>query len=243
MIIGLAFSTVTSSCSSDSDAFKSTKVERNAIKDGNKAYNDKEFAKAIEYYQKAIKSNPNSEKAKLNKAVATLLNPESDSTAMNEANQLLAGFAQSAMDPEVSDNALYNMSNFMVYMGDALAAQQQMQQPDQAQGSPNHVQLYKQAISGYEELLRRKPGDFKVTQNLRITQLKLPEDQQQQQQNQDQQDQQQNQEQQNQDQQDKQQQQQQQPEAAQLRALENHEAETRKNTRFVEPRTQNDKPW
>lgn len=243
VICAFAIIFVASGCSSDAEKIESTKVERNSIKAGNKEFDKRNFAKAMEYYQKALESNPASEKAKFNHAVAALLAPDLDSVARAEANQALIDLAKGAREPEVSENALYNLSNFLVYFGDAIQQQQQQNAgaPEMQQQGPNPVEYYKQAISGYEELLRRKPGDLKVTQNLRITQLKLPEDQQQQQnQNENQQDQQN----QDQQQQQEQQQQQQQPQSDLLKALENHESETRQNARKVaSPRTQTDKPW
>ena len=222
---------------------ESNKEERNAIKKGNENYKIHDFASAVRNYDAAIQSNPSSEVAKLNKAVATFLSNESDSTDRKNADSLLVNLATSATNIEVTENALYNQANIYVNLGDQL---KELSQTEGEQGmaqamSQESTKLYKAAIENYKELLRRKPGDLKVTQNLRITQLKLPpedqnnDDQQQQDQQQDQQ----------QQQQDQQQQQQPQPQADALNALQKREAQTRK--RQVEPVQPNiytsDKPW
>lgn len=227
-----------------SEKVESNKVERNAIKAGNKAFKEHNFNEAMSYYNKALEANPSSEVAKYDLALATLISYESDSTQRQTADQYLKELAQSAKNPEVSENALYTMSNFSVYVGDELKAQSESDADQQMaqELSKKSTEFYKQAIELYKELLRRKPGDLKVTQNLRITQLKLPpEDNQDNDQNQDQQ----NQEQQNQQDQQQQQQQQQQPQADALNALEKREAQTRKKQ--VQPqqaeRPTTDKPW
>lgn len=239
----LAFSLLLGA-SSCTEHLQSNKAERNAIKSGNKSYKNREFADAAESYREALEANPNSEVAKLNLALATLISNEADSTRRAQADSLLQNLAQSASDPEVSEHALYTLSNFSVYIGDELKSQAES---DADQGmaqelSKKSTEYYKQAISGYQELLRRKPGDLKVTQNLRITQLKLPPEQDNQDQdNQDQQEQQQDQQQ----EQQQQQQQQPQPQADALNALEKREMQTRK--RQVQPatpvRSASDKPW
>lgn len=239
-------------CSENTGPNTSNKTERNAIKAGNKAYHKREFSEAMEDYNRALESNPFSEVAKLNLAMATLLNNETDSMQRNVADSLLTSLSRAAENPEVSENALYTRANFAVYIGDELQNQANAMQMGGAQQSaqqgPSAADYYKQAIEDYKELLRRKPGDLKVTQNLRITQLKLPPDQQNQ--NQQNPDNQQNQE--NQDNQDQNEnkespapQQQQQPQADALNALEKREIQTRKKqaapVRNERPTT--DKPW
>lgn len=228
-----------------SQKVESNKTERNAIKSGNRAYQKHEFAKAADLYGKALQSNPESEVAKLNLAMALLLSNETDSAQRQMASEYLNELSRGATNPEVSENALYNMSNFAVYIGDELKQQAEMD-ADQSMGqemSKKSTEFYKQAIECYKELLRRKPGDLKVTQNLRIVQLKLPpeENQDQNQQN-DQQQQQQDQQEQEQQQQ---QQQQQQPQADALNALEKRETQTRKKQmQPVSPSASaTDKPW
>lgn len=225
-----------------SEQVQSNKAERNAIKDGNKAFKKHEFANAMESYQDALDANSASEVAKLNLAMATLLSNEADSAQRETANRYLRDLSLQANDPEVSDNALYTMSNFSVYIGDELTrqAQTEAEQGMADELSKKSTEYYRQAIEGYKELLRRKPGDLKVTQNLRITQLKLPpEDNQSQDQNQEQ-----NQDQQQQEQQ-QDQQQQQQPQADALNALEKREAQTRKKqVQPVNPSASStSKPW
>lgn len=235
------------SCSQRID---SNKEERNAVKAGNKAYKSHQYDEAISDYDEAIEANPASEKAKYNLALATLMYQGADSVALDRAQNYLVELAKNASDPDVAENAIYTMANAAVHIGDELKRQSEVQGEDQGmaqQMSQKSTEYYRQAIAGYQELLRRKPGDLKVTQNLRVTQLKLPPEQdgggggndnQNQDQNQDQQDQQ------NQNQQQQQQQQQPQPQADALNALEKREAQTRK--RQVQPpaaSARTDKPW
>ena len=235
-VLGLGFA---SSCSGEAEKYESNKHERNAIKEGNENYKDHSFSNAAKNYSEALEYNPESEVAMLNLALANFQSNEADSTARQLADSLLIQLSQSAINPEVGENALYNRSNILVYYGDEFknAAEKDPQLANEL--SQQSTQLYKQAIEGYKELLRRKPGDLKVTQNLRITQLKLPPEDQ----NQNNQDQQQQQQQQEQDQQ--QQQQQQQPQADQLNALQKREAQTRKKQTEKEEKAQytTDKPW
>lgn len=223
---------------------QSNKVERNAIKAGNKAFNRHDFVEAVEDYQRAIDANPESEVGKLNFAMATLLNNESDSLQRAAADSLLGVLAKGTNNPDVSENALYTRANIAVYIGDEVQKMAQADAETAQQVGQNAAQYYKMAIEDYKEILRRKPGDLKVTQNLRITQLKLPpEDQNNNSSNNDNNND--NQENQDQEQSQPQQQQQDQSKADALNALQKREVQTRK--RQVQPvnpeRTSNEKPW
>lgn len=241
-VIGFNLAFGLSSCS---EKVESNKVERKAIKSGNSSYKKHDFKKAISEYNEALESNPTSEVAQFNKALATLVSNETDSVERAEANNILLALGAHANNPDVSENAIYTMANFSVYIGDELKAQAE-NDGDQGMAqelSKKSTEYYKQAIEGYKEILRRKPGDLRVTQNLRITQLKLPPEENQEQNQQDQQ--QQQQQDQEQEQQQQQQQQQQQPQADALNALEKREAQTRKRqVQPVQPQARTtDKPW
>lgn len=235
----------------EKESVQSNKRERNAVKDGNKLYNKKKYSEAIESYDKALKANPSSDRAFFNRSLATLMSGTNDSTMLIKARTKLNDLVDGSSDAEVREYALYTLGNDAVYIGDELVKQAELSGATNPALADSLKQLstesYKQAIHNYEELLRRKPGDARVMQNLRIAQLKLPPEQKGGgggggNQNQDRQDQQQQQQQEQQQQQD-QQQKKQQDEA--LKALEMREMKTRQQQdKPAQPnRRQPDKPW
>ncbi|MDE6652969.1 MAG: tetratricopeptide repeat protein [Muribaculaceae bacterium] len=210
----------------------SVKAERNFIKDGNKAFGDGNYQKALDYYQKALGIAPASEAALFNKALSmVMLSGGQDSVMIKQAMDIYERLGKSAVDTAIKDKANYNLGNMAFNRQD-----------------------YKQSIEYYKRVLRSNPSNMKARENLRVAQLKLPpEDQNQNQdQQQQQQDQQQEQQDQNQDQQD-QQDQQQQPQDQQngnsdqiLQSMQNRENQTRKDTEKKEMNVgaaSTDKPW
>lgn len=222
---------------------ESYKAERNDIRRGNKLFEDEQYYKAIEAYDKALAVNGGSIRARYNKAIA-LLQLQSDDNKGTEndpraqAAELLGGLIPDARlyDPQVAQNAFYNLGNMAF-----------------------NDEQYDRAIEMYKSTLRMKPDNQDARENLRLAQLKKQEqenqDQQQQQQDQQQQEQQQEQQQQQQQeqQQQEQQQEQQQPKpmtnSAQqiLQSMQNKENATRKKVNEQETeaaaRPQTDKPW
>ena len=153
---------------------KSTRKERNYIVEGNKLYANKEYKKAEEAYNLALKENPMSYRALYNKALTQIrLGEDEDLKDQEQKKQYLQNGVQAmesvaginGADPEVSSMAHYNLGNIAFKSGD-----------------------YASAIQSYKQSLRLNPTSDKVRKNLRIAQKKL---QQQNNQNQDQQDQQQ----------------------------------------------------
>lgn len=211
---------------------ESTRKERNYITEGNKLYNDGRYRAAYLKYQQALKENPSSAVARYNLGLSQIRLGSNPSDTTQAAKDMLANGAK-AMEqisqmgrekPKLASRANYNLGNIAFNSED-----------------------YSNALNYYKQSLRLNPDDEAARRNLRITQLKLQNQNQDknqdqnkdQEQNQDQnQDQQQNQDQ-NQDQnkdqnQDKdQQQQQQQPDINQqtadqiLKAMENKENQTR----------------
>lgn len=218
------------------DPAESFHDERNFIRHGNNQFNDSNWHRALEYYNKALMVNAGSLAARYNKAAA-LLNMASADNAGTEADprrqaaEILTDLVDDARShrPEIAQRALYNLGNICYNDGQ-----------------------YGQAIGMYERSLMLNPDDIDARYNLRLAQLK--QEQEQQQQNEDQQ---QNEEQQQQQQQqqneDQQQQQQQQPEpmtqSAQqiLQSMQNKENQTRQRVEQEEPqqgqRRQPEKPW
>lgn len=154
---------------------QSTKAERNFIREGNKLFEDENYADAEIAYSKALQANPASATAAYNMGLAIAKQAaEGDTTGLAQrADSLFNHAAQLTQDKKLKSMAYYNMGNLSY-----------------------NSQQYDRAIQAYQNALRNVPTDDDARYNLRMAQLKLKE-QQQQQQNKDQ-----NQDQQNQDNQD-----------------------------------------
>jgi tetratricopeptide (TPR) repeat protein len=238
----------TTACQSD----VSNKTERNAIKSGNKLFEKNKFKEAIKEYDEALDANSSSEVAKYDRALASVMT--NDSIGVTDGMKAFDELGKAAQTPDLQRASLYNLGNVYSLTGDNYRDAAKAPENQQLADTLNQIstQYYRQAIEYYKQILRRQPNDIKTLQNLRITQLKLPpEDQnknnndknkdQQQQQNQDQQQQQQNQD------------QQQQPQSNQdkdqmLNAVQNRENQTRREQGKKKPvqavgRPQSDKPW
>lgn len=208
----------------------SVKKERNFIKDGNKAFNDGNYQKALDFYENALGVAPASEPALFNKALSMMmLSGGQDSIMIKQAGAIYENLAKGASDTSIKEKANYNLGNMAF-----------------------NSQDYKRSIEYYKNVLRSNPSNMKARENLRVAQLKLPpEDQNQDQNQQQQQQQQQDQQPQQQDQQDQQdQQQQQQPQNGNadqiLQSMQNRENQTRKDTEKKEMNVgaaTTDKPW
>lgn len=214
--------------SSPANSAKTTKIERNSIKDGNEAFGQGNFRKALDLYDDAISSSPASEAARFNKAVALVkLSGGRDSSMIAEATQIYDNLGETAADASIKEKANYNLGNLAFYENE-----------------------FDKSIEFYKRALRINPNNMKTRENLRVAQLKRHDDNQQQNQ-QDQQQQQQEQEQQQQQQDQPQQQQQEQPQpdtnADQiLQSMQNRENQTRKQAEKKESnsrRSYSDKPW
>ena len=219
-------------------AEESTKQERNLIKEGNKLFNEGNYAKALKLYNEALNETPNSEAAKFNRATAlTKLSSEPNDTLAKQASEIYKALSQSAASKNIKEKASYNLGN-----------------------QEFHRQNYQGSIDYYKEALRINPANEKTRQNLLVAQLKLQQQQNQQDQQDQQQDQQQQQQQEQQQQQQEQQEQQQQqpPQQPQeqkemsgnaeqiLQTMQNRENQTRENAKKEEMnaiRRSTDKPW
>lgn len=221
-------------------ASESYKAERNAIRSGNKYFEDEQYHRALEAYNKALEINDASIRARFNKAVTLFHlagedNRGTENDPRVEAVDLLNGLLDDAkrLDTEVAEKAYYNLGN-----------------------AAFNDEQYGQSIELYKSALRINPDNDRTRENLRLAQLKKQEQEQNQEQNQDQQDQKDQQQQQQQQQQPQQeQQQQQQPQqpkmdrSAQqiLQSMQNKENATRKKVQAQEEpatgRPQTDKPW
>ena len=201
---------------------ESFRNERRFLHEGNTYFNDSNFYRALECYNKALEVNGASIAGRYNKAMALLRLANTDNAADQrpQAAQLLQGLIPDALeyDPEIARRAYYNLGN-MAY----------------------NDQNYGGAIGMYESSLRLDPDHYDVRYNLRLAQL--------QQQNQDQD---QNQDQNQDEQEQEQQQQQPEPmsQSAQqiLQSMQNQENATRRRVQEEEEQGQSGrrqplKPW
>ena len=179
------------SCGSDKDDAapekpRSTKRERNAIKEGNELYGKQRYAEAEISYKKALEENPENTAAQFNLASSYLKQRGEDlankgDSLVRTADAMMGKLGQ-APQPEIAQKAFYDRGNIAYKADDYSAA----------------IEHYKNA--------RRDPSDNQARENLRLAQLKKQEQDQNKDQNKDQNQDQQNQQDQQQQQQDQQQQ-------------------------------------
>lgn len=173
MVLTGASALITGGCSDKSDndvpggTVKSTKRERNSIKEGNELYAKQRYAESEIAYKKALEENPDNQTAQFNLASAYLkqrgedLSNKGDSL-VRTADAMLAKTAQS-QNKAIAENSFYDRGN-VAYKSEDYAA----------------------AIEHYKHALRRNPENDQARQNLRLAQLKKQEQDQNKDQNQDQ---------------------------------------------------------
>lgn len=150
---------------------ESTRKERNYITEGNKLYNDGRYRAAYLKYQQALKENPSSVVARYNLGLSQIRLGSNPSDTTQAAKDMLANGAK-AMEqvsqmgrekPMLASRANYNLGNIAFNSED-----------------------YANALNYYKQSLRLNPDDEAARRNLRITQLKLQNQNQDQNQDQDQ---------------------------------------------------------
>lgn len=149
---------------------QTTRKERNFILDANKAFNDKEYDKAIKLYNEALEENPTSERAKYNLAVTMLkiadekggaggnnsAMPDSISIKiMNQADSIFRELYNTSSDNLTKELSIYNSGNIMF-----------------------NENQYAISIDQYKKALRLNPNNNNARHNLRLAQLKLQQQQQ-----------------------------------------------------------------
>lgn len=137
----------------------STRVERKAILEGNKAYNSKNYSGALALYRKALASNPQSAVGRFNYALARMRMADALDAAKKkekeqmtqEAREYFEQVAQTAAaNPSLASRAFFNLGNMSYLAKD-----------------------YESAVQQYKDALRLNPADDKARKNLRLAQLKL----------------------------------------------------------------------
>ena len=144
---------------------QTTRKERNFILDANKAFNNKEYGKAIKLYNEALEENPTSERAKYNLAVTMLkiadekggaggnnsAMPDSISMKiMNQADSIFRELYATSPDNLIKELSIYNSGNIMF-----------------------NENQYAISIDQYKKALRLNPNNNNARHNLRLAQLKL----------------------------------------------------------------------
>ena len=143
---------------SHTEAQNSTKKERNLITSGNKLYEAGKYKEALGKYQLAVKENPSSVSAQYNLGLSQIrLGSNPGDTTQTAKEMLKNGCA--AMEkvatmgrdkPLLASRANYNLGNVAFNSED-----------------------YSKALQYYKQALRLNPDDDNARRNLRITQLKL----------------------------------------------------------------------
>ena len=143
------------------DYAKSTKVEsnrdeRNAIRKGNKLFEEKRYAEAEVEYKRALQHNPQSDVANYNLALSYIRqggssDPNDSKSPLNQADQILRNVVKTA-DKGLASRAYYNLGNLAF-----------------------NKQNYQESVNMYKDALRRNPDDDQARENLRLAQKKLEE--------------------------------------------------------------------
>ncbi|MBD5356661.1 MAG: tetratricopeptide repeat protein [Bacteroides sp.] len=150
---------------------ESNRKERNFIKEGNKLYNEGRYRAAYQQYIEALKENPNSAAARYNLGLSQIRLGTNPSDTTQSAKDMLTNgcktmeqIAQMGREkPELAARANYNLGNVAFESQD-----------------------FGKALNYYKQSLRLNPDDEAARRNLRITQLKMQNQDQNQDQNKDQ---------------------------------------------------------
>lgn len=141
-----------------SAANTTTREERKLIMKGNELYRAKKYGAALKVYQEAVKKYPSSAEANYNLGLTMLqigagkdLDEKQREKYLQDGQQMMEATTKfSSTKPKLASRASYNLGNI------AYTAQN-----------------YTQAMQCYKEALRLNPNDNDARRNLRITQLKL----------------------------------------------------------------------
>lgn len=142
----------------------STRKERNYIREGNALYEKKNYKKAEDAYNKALKENPGSMRAQYNKALTQIrLGEDQDIKDEKVRTEYLKSGVTTmesisrlgAADPFLASKANYTLGNLAFNKED-----------------------YASAVAAYKQSLRLDPSCNEARRNLRIAQKKLQKQQQ-----------------------------------------------------------------
>lgn len=142
---------------------QTTRTERKCILQGNDLYRQQKYGEAIKSYEAALKDNPASAEASYNIGLAYLqlaagknVDEKNREKYMKEGIERMdAATKHSATKPALASRANYNLGNIAF-----------------------NKEEYEQALQLYKQALRLNPNDEDARRNLRITQLKMQQNQQ-----------------------------------------------------------------
>ena len=132
---------------------------------GQEAYENKNYERAEEAFQKGLAQDPNNTALRNNEAHAQYRNKRYDQAIENYKQNL----ENPQLTPEQQANTFYNLGNSYYRKGQASPDMQEQQ--------------WKEALSAYQEALKRNPQDEQALENLNFVQQQLNQQKQQQQQN------------------------------------------------------------
>ena len=140
------------------EKMESNRKERNFIKEGNKLYNEGRYRAAYQKYQEALRENPNSAAGRYNLGLSQIRLGTNPSDTTQSAKDMLKNGCQTmeqvakmgSEKPELAARANYNLGNVAFDSED-----------------------FSNALNYYKQSLRLNPDDEAARRNLRITQLKL----------------------------------------------------------------------
>lgn len=140
---------------------ESNRKERNCITEGNKLYNDGRYRAAMQKYQEALRMNPSSAAGRYNLGLSQIRLGSNPSDTTSAAKEVLKNGCTSmemvakmgSRKPDLASKANYNLGNVCFDSED-----------------------YKRALDYYKQALRLNPDDAAAKRNLRITQLKMQND-------------------------------------------------------------------
>lgn len=158
LICLLSFVAVLICCPTVYAGSESNRRERNYISEGNELYNKGRYRDALSKYQEALKENPSSVVGRYNLGLSQIRLGSNPSDTTNAAKEMLQNgckameqVAQMGREkPMLASRANYNLGNVAFNAED-----------------------YSKALSYYKQALRLNPDDEAARRNLRITQLKL----------------------------------------------------------------------
>lgn len=154
-----AFAFIAFGCGeANAEKVESNRKERNFIKEGNKLYNEGRYRAAYQKYQEALKENPNSAAGRYNLGLSQIRLGSNPSDTTQSAKDMLKNGCQTmeqvakmgAEKPDLAARANYNLGNVAFDSED-----------------------FANALNYYKQSLRLNPDDEAARRNLRITQLKL----------------------------------------------------------------------
>lgn len=140
------------------EKIESNRKERNYITEGNKLYNEGRYRAAMQKYQQALNMNPSSAAGRYNLGLSQIRLGSNPSDTTQAAKDMLKKGCESmeqvaklgGQKPNLASRANYNLGNVAFNSED-----------------------FSNALNYYKQALRLNPDDAAAKRNLRITQLKL----------------------------------------------------------------------